>query len=106
MLHRIFRMVVIHLTLPPVYYWAAEHTGFVIFVESCGNEIGITLINSKKFANLQLMTLTIMSHPHFSSPCYDNGNVNEQNSTFNSSSRQLKLMDFNQGNLCQKHDYN
>ena len=50
------------------------------------------MISNKKFANLlQLMTLARM--PHFTSPYYDNGNVNEQNSNFNSSSRQLKLTD-------------
>ena len=65
---------------------------FVIFVESFSNQIGITMINNKMFANfLQIMSLTIMSH--HTSPCYDNGNVNKQNSDVTSTSRQLKLTD-------------
>ena len=49
------------------------HT-YVIYVEYCSNEIGITTINNKRFANLpQLMTLTMFP---LTSPYYDNGNIN------------------------------
>ena len=59
----------------------------VIFVGSCSSEIGITTINNKKFANLlQLKTLTMS---HLTSAYYDNGNINQQISNLNSSSRQL-----------------
>ena len=63
----------------------------VTFVESCSGEIGITMINDKRFANpLQVMTITMS---HLTSPYYDNGNVNQQNSNVNSTSRQRKLKD-------------
>ena len=50
------------------------------------------MINNKVFANpLQIMSFTIMYH--LTSPSYDNGNVNQQNSDINSIPRQLKLTD-------------
>ena len=62
-----------------------------MYVVSCNDELGITMINNKKLANLlQLMTLTMS---HLTSPYYDNGNINEQNSNLNSSSQQLKYTD-------------
>jgi len=63
----------------------------VIFVESFSNQIGIIMIHNKLFANLlQIMTLTIVSH--LMSPCYENGNANQQNID-DKASRKLKLMD-------------